>query len=321
MEKRKLAIICFFALLSIFGYILLALTAGPPDRVTIWAKVHDKYGMPIQGVVVEVYNLSSETGGATNTLIATAYTGDDGVAKLEDIPLSGLMEINATKDNYGTALKNISESDKASGLIDVYVPEKISLTINVYESSSQYTDKKIPISGVLVNVYQSSTLIWSGYTKEHGQVIVTGDPGIYYLKMQFSKEGYETQEEDVTMYRSDTWDVYLTPVSTPKTNISGPPPMNVTNRFQELIVTIKDANGPVSNARLDLYNNTELPRSSPVRTLYTDSRGVADFGVVTYENGFVDASKDGYYHSSVSFSYYTLYINGNVTITLIPRSR
>lgn len=191
------------------------------------------------------------------------------------------------------------------------IPYVTTLTVNVYDgnhSTSDYTfdyqsgyitfcqnltrvaGAKVELYKVFLHLYPScakcpptiinTTFVSTGYTDENGTAKFSGmeiSADSYYV-VNVSKEGYYLQVNQRFKYPGSL-DVFLNPVS----------PLRVT-------VTAYDGGAItwVPQARVDVYDNSNSENVTLVKTLYTDSTGLADFGVINLTAIEVVVTKQGY---------------------------
>ena len=298
MGRNSLVILGAFLVFVIVFVVILEFLIGAGDRVTIGVKANGVYRGIVSGARVDLFNMSPE--GQPTELIATAYTGDDGIAKFDNIPISGWTYAIATKEGYASSKKNISESDKRSGLIEMYLREKTYASIEVYERAAytDYTNK--PISGVSIKVYLENELLGENYTDSSGRAIIGNLPLYSNVKLKISKDGYEDIERTLYVYQGGRDTAYLTRTIT---STGATAPNN--NRARDVRIIVRDMNGRIGGARVDVYNSSMA--RTPFKIIYTNQEGSVDLGEVNNENELIAISKEGYENKTVFLGYYLRY--------------
>jgi len=87
-------------------------------------------------------------------------------------------------------------------------------------------------------------------------------------------------------------------------------------KIKPIIITVKDDNSRVvSEAKVELYNISVSNVLTLVKTLYTDANGVADFGKMEIDCGYLVVTKEGYKNQTRNF-YPSLEGTNNIRIYL-----
>lgn len=220
---RDALIILGLLVIFVLSYLILNLLAGQWDRVTLGVKVYGAYSETVEGARVNLYNDSLGNGEfPQGSLVATAYTDDSGVANFNGIPISGLMYIRVSKEGYRNSLRNITELDKISGLVEVFLKEELKPLRVTVEEGSSYGGYRA-VAGARVDLYNASAtgysygsgyvLIKTMYTNDYG-VADFGKADIENGEVRVGKYGYENETQYVSSYYSNREiTVYLTPIA------------------------------------------------------------------------------------------------------------
>jgi hypothetical protein len=322
MEREVLIILGLFVLF-VLGYLALNLLAGQWGSVTFGVKVHDTYGGAVEGAKVDLYKGSSDSVESQDSLIATADTDNNGVANFNGISISGLMHIRISKDGYISILRDITESDKVSGFIDVYLNEEPKPLRVTVEGGSGYGGYN-PVAGARVDLYNNTgysaysygtnyVLLDTKYTDDYG-VVNFGKVNIDSGEVVVSKDGYYNSTMYVSTF-SRNISVYLTAESYSY------------HEKGQLVVTVKEGDyiaggywnlghSPITEARVDLYNGSgNQPGYTLIRTEYTNEDGIADFGEIDIYSDKVVVSKDGYHNYTEDVTY-----PESITVYLLPEN-
>jgi hypothetical protein len=249
---------------------------------------------PVAEAKVDVYNQSYtyEDGVSKRKLIKTAYTDDNGIAKFENLEI-GSYNVETSKAGY---LKDTEYVYAGRTDVSVMLRQIEPLVVNVKESSGYRYGYGTPISEAKVELYNGSaygyeydygyTLLKTKYTDVNG-VVDFGKVNIESGKVKVSKEGYYNDTEYVSTYSKNII-VYLTPTQKGTLRVY----------VDEVAEGHPYPNYPaLAGAKIELYNKSGSEYTL-VKTLYTNSGGIADFGYVDIEGGKIEASKDGYYNST-----------------------
>ena len=196
--------------------------------------------------------------------------------------------------------------------------DRMTLTVNVYETE-EGSLQRIPVADADVKLYTYGYSYvdyeYGGTTLEPVRSAKTDDNGIAKFtdleigsySVEATKEGYLKGTDYV--YQSDTnSSIMLRPI-------------------EPLVVTVKESYSytgarSVAEAKVELYNSSGSTYDymygyTLLRTLYTNSSGVADFGKISIEDGKVVVSKGGYGNGT---SYISTYSSRNVTVYLVNSS-
>jgi hypothetical protein len=148
-----------------------------------------------------------------------------------------------------------------------------------------------PMNGARVDVYNDtaygSSLVLTKYTDSNGMANF-GLTNIESGEVAVSKEGYLDQKYLLTTYSMRN--VTLTLRERPALKVY-------------VDESSSDYNYPVVyNAKVELYNKSGGTYTL-IKTAYTDSSGVANFGNISIDNGMIEVSKEGYYNSTGLIEY------------------
>jgi hypothetical protein len=248
-----------------------------------------KYGYPIYD-----YEYSPDGVAPTRAPIRSAKTNDNGVVKFTDLEI-GSYSVEATKDGYSKGTDYVYAGDTNSS---IRLQKLEPLRVNVREGSYS---SGIPVAEAKVVLYNESSIFADGgaggYTQSY-EVIDTkytnasgvadfGKINVDNGEVEVSKEGYYNSTGYVSSYSRNVT-VYLTPSKKGALKVY----------VDEVAAGDPFPNYPtVAGAKIELYNKSGGGYAL-LKTLYTDSSGIADFGYIDIDEGKIEASKEGYYKST-----------------------
>ena len=261
-------------------------------------------GNAIAGAKVDLYNSSSSSYSSYESmysLVKTVYTNDNGVADFGKMDIDrGKVEVS--KEGYYNTSQYLSSYYKN---ITAYL-SKIEMNYNYYSSnntgeplvvtvktsSSTQRMVPIPIAGARVDVYNktlanSYTLVLTNYTDSKG-IANFGKTNIESGKLEALKEGYQ----------KGLWFFSAEFVRNTTIFLSERQPMTVHVSGSS---SYSNYSG-ISGAKVELYNKS-VGGYTLVKTVYSDSKGAAEFGKIEVDEAKIVVSKNGYYTSTKIMPY------------------
>lgn len=299
----------------VFSINLLGEEQNWTDKMSFNVRVYERPAgslkeQPVAEAKVEVYNSSYGYGGY-NEAVKTAYTDDKGVAKFENLEI-GSYDVVVSKIGYRqqttyvyAGRTNVSVMLNQIGSLKVTVKESAD-----YEYGNPIPEAKVELYNKTITgttgrpiedsypSYYGYELVKTLYTNSNG-VADFGKIEIKEGKVKASKDGYRSGENYV--YSSSYYDTGITVYLT---------------KIEPLIVKVYDARNrttSISGAIVKLYNRTPSYTYEMVKTLETNSNGVANFSMIDVEYGKIEVSKVGYFSSTQTLDYTS---SGNVTAYL-----
>ena len=282
------------------------------DRMNLSVNVYETeegslQRIPVADADVKLYKYGYsytdyEYGGMTTLeAVRSAKTDDNGIAEFRDLEI-GSYTVEATREGYAKGTDYVYASDTNSSIrLQKLEPLMVTVTEGAYP--------RAPVAGAKVKLYNMTEsyeyeLIKTNYTDSNGtvnfgKIDMTG-------KVEVSKEGYKNNTATVGAYSTRNITIYLTPVGKgmlkvyADESVAGDPFPNYP---------------PVSEAKIELYNKSGGSYML-VKTLYTNSSGIADFGYVSTE-GKIEASKNGYYNSTAIIRADTITYVTTFTVRLV----
>ncbi|NYZ79183.1 carboxypeptidase regulatory-like domain-containing protein [Candidatus Micrarchaeota archaeon] len=289
----------------IFGINLPGEEQSWTDKMNLKVKVYERAAgsleqQPVADAKVELYNQSSDYppytsyGGVSSMEpVKTAYTDDNGIVNFDNLDV-GDYTIAASKPGYSkdTGYVYPGGSNNISIMLQPIQPLRVTVRESAYTKGGSYYGSVI--AGAKVDLYNNTGGGYSSYSSGYTWVktVYTNDSGVADFgkmdvddgKVEVTKEGYYSDTKYVSSY-SRNITAYLSKVVSEgelKVDVSESGP---------------DSNYPaVEDAKIELYNRSR-GNYTLLKTLYTDSSGIADFGNVSITEGKIEGSKEGYYNS------------------------
>lgn len=244
---------------------------------------------------------------------------------------SGILKVSGVNNNYGHYyttlleyngdLKQLKDDSIFENTSYAILPLKVTVNNLVSPSSREYS--LVPLEGAEVDVYNKTSsneysLVFTNYTNsdgianfgvvdiDNGKIIVKRNDG--RIKTQFFSS-YDSssmiQAAVPSLYDSRSFMIYF-------------------REQQPLRLSLQGPQGPddhVANATVQIYkeidNGSENQSYQLIETLTTDSNGIADFGIVSYD--MIRVSKEGYVPietlgtMSPADNFYAIYPNKSYT--------